>query len=762
LRCGAIAVLAGALLSGLCAAQPSHNVLGLVLTAALVSATIRRGRPVAALLAGFALSGLAASGVLDERLDAARHGETWQLTVRIDDYPVQDGDALRFTARPIDRPELPARIRLTWLLPATAPGFGETWRLAVRLRRPHGYANPGGFDYEGWLFRERIGATGYVEEGARNYRIHGAPVRFVDRQRRAAVARIARLVPDDDAGAVLAAVVAGARHGISDERWEQFAATGTSHLMAISGLHVGLAAACAGLFAWLFAAVSARQSPRDWALGAALAAAAVYALVAGFAVPARRALAMLALAAIALALRRGTSPGRVLANAFLVLFIADPLSLLAPGFRLSFAAVAVLLLSVMPLRVLAPRAALHRRAAAAVRAVATMQLGLMLGLFPLTVTEFGRFTLLALPVNLAVLPLFNLVVVPFALGGSVAGIIHEPTGSALLGLAHHGATAALAVIDTARDLDMFAFANLPTDWQPAVMLPVLFVLLPSAWPGRRVAWLAVIAVLAGRPEPPPPGCFDYHVLDVGQGLAVVVRSRGRTLLYDTGPAFRNGGSAARYTVLPFLERLRVRKLDVVVVSHADLDHAGGVDDVRHGATVGRFYTGDRLAELGRAQSPCVSGIGWEWDGVRFEFLHPRGDSPWMGNNASCVLLVAAGQQRLLLPGDIEAPAEALLEWRRRLPRTAVTVVPHHGSRTSSSFAMVDSTQPALAIVSAGYRNRWDLPKPDVVARWQAVGARVVDTASSGAVSQRICTADDMRPVQESRRQSLRYWRDAPP
>jgi len=748
-------------LTGLCTTMPSGDALAIVAMAALPMLAIPRMRLVAYVVAGFTISGFAANAALDDRLDADHGNDDWPVAVRIDDFPVRDGHSLRFTARPVGRPDLPAKIRLTWHLPETAPGFGEVWRLTLRLRRPHGYANPGGFDYEGWLFRERIGATGYVDEAGRNYRMHGAPAKLVDRQRSAVARRMIRLLPGDDAAAVLVAIVVGARHGISDERWEQFAATGTSHLMAISGLHVGLAAGSAWLLAWGLAAATAHRNPRDAALAGALMAAAGYSMLAGFAVPARRALVMLALATAALGMRRRVSPGRLLASACLVQLVSDPLSHLAPGFRLSFAAVAVLFLLAPSLRPAQSSAGIHRRAGTAVARLCALQFALMVGLFPLTVTEFGRFTLLALPVNLVVLPIFNFVTVPFALGGAVLAGIDEPAGAALLSIAHRSATVALRIIDFADAFDGLAFANLAQHWRLAAILPLLHVLLPAGWPGRRIAVLAIVTVLADRPAPPPPGCFDYHVLDVGQGLAVVVQSHEHALLFDTGPAFRNGGSAARFTVLPFLARQGIDRLDQVVVSHADMDHAGGIDDILTDIQVGRVYTSEPLARLGSAQTACASGVGWEWDGVRFDFLHPRRGSPWSGNDASCVLLVAAGDERLLLPGDIEAPAEILLAYRQMLPPAVAVVVPHHGSRTSSSASLVDATRPAIAIVAAGHGNRWGFPKADVTARWVRAGARVLNTASSGAVSQRICRDGGPLPPREARRDARRYWHDPP-
>ena len=464
--------------------------------------------------------------------------------------------------------------------------------------------------------------------------------------------------------------------------------------MAISGLHIGLASASVFLATWwVLGLVSGRRNVIDRAMLASVLAAIAYAALSGFAVPARRASLMAVFAGTMILLRRRISPGVLVSVPCMIMLLATPLAILSPGFKLSFAAVAILLFV----------AGRHYRALPGctwpvagrsvywLRQILFVQVALLTGLFPLTALIFDRFTLVAPVVNLVVLPIFNFVTVPLtllgiSLGGPLAGV-----GDSFLVMAHASIRWVLSIVTVAGRPDSASF-RLAGDLVAWSLLPVAYVLLPAGWPGRKIVFVAIIAVTLHRPPPPPTDCFQYVVLDVGQGLATVVRTRTSTVLFDTGPAYQSGNAAADLVVLPFLVHTGIRRIDRLIVSHSDLDHAGGIDSILAGVETGRVFTGEYIDYLGRAQRPCIDSMDWQVDGVRFRILHPRANTPWTGNNASCVLEVSAGAQRLLLTGDIEAPVEILLGHRNKFTTSDVVVVPHHGSRTSSRMALVDATR----------------------------------------------------------------------
>jgi len=720
--------------------------------------------PLAFFLLGFAIMGFSAGAQLAERLDPAMAGQSVAVTARVVNFPTTEGETVRFVVQPVNRPDLPDRIRLTWFEPEVMPAIGEAWQLQLRLKRPRGYANPDGFDFEGWLFRERIGATGYIDSEEGNYRIFGGQPDLITRLRKKFVTRVAAILPEDDASAVLMAIGAGARHNITRQQWDLYARTGTSHLMAISGLHIGLAAGCAYLLAWaLFAPFCTRRNLRDIALLTAIAAAGTYAALSGFAVPSRRAFLMACVAGAAILLRRRVQLGPLLAIPCFAIFISNPLAILAPGFKLSFAAVALLILTAQQhvhvrqghrWRVL-------NTSLTAIKRLGLLQLALLAGLFPLTVLIFGRFSAVAPAINMLVLPVFNFVTVPLTLAGALLNGPFEAAGNFLLKGAYHSIGLILHLVKFVGEVGISSHltSDLSAVFVIVAIIPVTFVFLPGGWPGRKLAIVAIVAVLLHKPAPPPFACLDLHVLDVGQGLAVVIQTSEQTLLFDTGPAFRNGGNVAEMVVLPFLRGRGITRVDRLFVSHGDQDHAGGVQAILAGIEVRKIMVGETLALPGRPQTQCVAGINWRTDGVDFSILHPRYDAPWVRNNASCVLEVAAGHFRILLSGDIESPVEKLLAHRSAFSASDIVLVPHHGSRTSSSDDFVDATGPALAIVSASFGNQWGFPKAEVVARLRASGADVLSTATAGAISQRVCSGSGPESLNRERVDFRKYWHD---
>jgi len=292
-----------------------------------------------------------------------------------------------------------------------------------------------------------------------------------------------------------------------------------------------------------------------------------------------------------------------------------------------------------------------------------------------------------------------------------------------------------------------------------VFLPAIWVLLPRGWPGRWIAVLGVVALLLYKPARPPHLCVDTHVLDVGQGLAVVLQSRQYTVLFDTGRSYRGGGSAAEQVILPFLHHQGIQSIDTLVVSHADDDHAGGVLALIRLFDVARIRAGESIPVPGRAVIECKAGEFWQSDGISYRFIHPDAGSALEGNDASCVLTVSAGSHHLVLTGDIEGEAELEVLHRYPFESASVVLIPHHGSLTSSSPAFVNRLRPDYAIASAAHENRWGFPKERVTRRWEGIGAVVMDTASSGAISFRLCAGEGISSLREERFRQRRFWHD---
>lgn len=685
----------------------------------------------------------AAHQAIDARLPRALEGDSIVVEVTIADFPKRRADGSSFIAHTAADARIPRRIRLSWYQPPVAVHFGDRWRLEVRLRRPRGSRNPGGFDYEAWMFRQHFAAVGYVVPGRRNTLLSPERPGLVDSLRARFVERVAELGLNAPSAAVLMALVVGTRHRLSDAQWERYARTGTSHLMAISGLHVGLAAAGSYYLVLLLAGTLrlARNTHR-FAVLCSLLVASAYAQLAGFALPAARASLMLLLLCLVLLRRRAPALADITCCACMALAAFDPLATMSPGFLLSFAAVAVLIW-------------LGQRRGGRLLAA---QLLLFFGLLPFSVLLFDRIALAAIPVNLLAVPLFSFLIVPLALTGFVMDGIFEPIGGLLLSAAAQSIAAVEQGLLRVAGAD-WAALHLPEVAGRAwlfLLLPVAWVCLPRGWPGRQIAWLGLFATLGYESRPPDRACVSIDVLDVGQGLAVVVRTASRVLLYDTGPAYRNGSSAAKRVIVPFLRSRSVAGIDQLIVSHDDLDHAGGVHDVRQALPVHQFRAGEPTVV--RA-TPCRAGQSWHADGIGFRFLGPPIYSTLQGNDASCVLLVEAGDRRILLSGDIERAAEHWLVEQRRLPSVDVVVVPHHGSRTSSSLPFVQALRPQFAIVSAAFGNQWGFPRQDVVDRWQAAGARVLNTATSGAVAMQLCADRELEYPGQYRRDKRRIWHE---
>ena len=466
---------------------------------------------------------------------------------------------------------------------------------------------------------------------------------------------------------------------------------------------------------------------------------------------------MIALAAVAVLQRRQPRAMPIVAIACIVLTLATPVATMAPGFKLSFAA--VLLLLWLARRHYHSGPGLAAAVSRAVRQLASLQFVLLFGLLPLTALIFGRIAVAAPPVNVIAVPLFSFFTVPFALAGMLLDGPLALLGDKALLTAWYSLRGIEWLIGKAAGIDVLDL-ELPATTGIAwayLCLPLAWAALPPGWPGRSIAFLGVIGLLVQQPARAPTDCVDVDVLDVGQGLAVLAQTRSHTLLYDTGPGYRGGGGAAESVVLPLLVSRKISRLDTLVVSHGDLDHAGGVAAILSNLNVSRVFAGEPGLEP--AARACRAPDYWRSDGIAFRFLYPDASTTHGGNNASCVLMIEAGEHRILLTGDIEQPAESELLQKRALSPVDAVIVPHHGSRTSSSLPFVRALGPRFAIVSARYGNRWGFPKPEVVERWRAAGATVVDTAKAGAVSLRMCSNTGITSLRRHRIDARRIWHE---
>ena len=672
---------------------------------------------------------------------------------------------------------VPRRISLSWWKSAASAGrhdaaaeprAGERWQLMVRLRRPRGTANPHGFDYEAWLLERGIRATGYVRPKGGNRRIASMvhrPAYWVEAARESLRQRIKRALPDAPYAGVLAALGVGDQRAIPPDQWQVFTRTGVNHLMSISGLHVTMVSGLAFALAYGLwrrrSELVLRLPAQKAATLAGLAAAFAYTLLAGFAVPAQRTLYMLAVAAVFMWLGATSSVATILAAALLAVLLLDPWAVLAPGFWLSFGAVAVILFVTVG----------RLRPQHWLKTWLNVQWAITVGLVPLLLALFQQVSLISPVANAVAIPVVSLVVVPLTLAGMLLPF------DFVLHVAH-------AVMQACGQLLEWMSAAPAAVWQQhappawAVLVAVcgaLWLLLPRGFPAR---WLGAVCLLPLFLAPQPElaeGELRLTVLDVGQGLAVVAQTRRHALLYDTGPAFGPQADSGNRIVVPFLRAAGLARLDGLVVSHDDVDHTGGALSVLQALPVYWMLTSlpdmDPLPLMAERAFRCFAGQHWQWDGVRFEVLYPArasyDDASFKDNDRSCVVRIEAQGGSVLLPADIEQRGEsALVQAAPAALRATVLVAPHQGSRTSSSADFVERVSPDVVIFPVGYRNRFGHPHETVVDRYRALGSRIYRTDRDGALTVTIRTAGSLR-VEPYRGIYRRYWQtpivgDAPP
>jgi competence protein ComEC len=783
------------------ASLPSVWLACLLLLAVVPAALLQRRIPAAwartstrlvcGALLGFLWAALVAQHYLADELSSELEGQDLVVIGVIDSLPYRFDRGLRFdmaleTAAMPDGAtvRLPSRLALSWYAeprgpqpPALQPG--ERWQLALRLKRPHGNANPDGFDYEAWLLEQNLRATGSVRgdaaPGSVNRRLDAFVPGFtaiVERCRGWLRERIELALRGQPYAGVIIALVIGDQRDIGQADWKIFTRTGIGHLVSISGLHItmvaGLAAALAQML-WRHSLGIGLQLPlllpaQKVAALAGVSVALIYVLLAGFGVPAQRTLYMIAVVGAALWSGRIASVSHVLCAALGLVLLLDPWAVLWPGFWLSFGAVAVILL-VSVGRAESRAEGRIGRWRQALAAGCRTQYAVTVGLVPLTLLLFGQISLVSPLANAIAIPLVSFAVTPMALAGSMAP---APLSGWLLLGAHWLVQQLAVLLEWLSSLPLAVWsAPLPSWWMFALaLLGMLWLLLPRGWPARGLGLALWLPLLLNAPRFPEHG-FRVIAFDIGQGNALLLETAHHRLLYDTGPTYTPDSDGGSRVIVPYLKSRGIAALDAMVVSHSDADHSGGALSVMDAIDVG-WVTSSLDADheiIGAAEQHrrCLAGQSWEWDGVQFEMLHPTpqiysGDR-WKPNAHSCTLKVSAGGVSMLLGGDIEAPQEAMLldAMPQKLAAT-VLLAPHHGSGTSSTPDFLDAVSPKIAVFQVGYRNRYHHPKPQVEARYVERGIQRLRSDVDGAVRLDFAAGrDGVVEVERYREVHRRYW-----
>jgi competence protein ComEC len=655
------------------------------------------------------------------------------------------------------------RIRLSVYDKSIPIKAGEEWQFQVRLKRSSGFKNPNSFDYEKWLFAQGIHAKGYLRKSTKHKLLTEPAWYSVNSLRETIHQKISETTGSSRSFALVSALILAEKSDLTAQDWEVFRTTGTSHLMAISGLHIGLVASSGLLLVWMiwwcFPSLNLviPQRLAGGLLGVLLAV--FYALLAGMTIPTQRALILVVIGLVLLVGRQYFSAYRILALTMVLVLIADPLAIMSAGFYLSFSAVLVILWL------------LGRVVKAERFSLIKLQCFLSFLMIPLSLFFFGEGSLISPIANLIAIPWVSFVVVPLSMLSVLTSFISEGLASYLFQFLslHLDALYQLLTWLAKAPVASIEMFHLPMLLLATLIVAGVIILLPIGLAWRYAAAITIFPLLLFTvPKPLQEGRFWLTFLDVGQGLSVVVQTKNHSLVYDAGDRASESFDIGDLVVVPYLKSQSIKFLDALVISHDDRDHMGGAEAVLSGLKVKASY-GNRLDMFGAQNNQlCESGMKWVWDDVEFEFIHPLKN--WQGNdnNRSCVLRISTGEHSVLLTGDIQRKAEKhLLRVSNDLSQenseqddllsADILLMPHHGSNTSSQKRFIKAVNPQWAIASAGYRSRFKHPAKRVVNRYQKMGVKVLNTADSGSIQFRLDPQQAIKAPSEHRRLSRGFW-----
>ncbi|MBV1915949.1 MAG: DNA internalization-related competence protein ComEC/Rec2 [Pseudomonadales bacterium] len=763
-----VALSAGIAIVALLPALPEQRTTTLLFIVGIVSLYYKRFFITATFLTGIIWALLYGWIGLEHQLDRRYVGQDLWLTGIVSSLPVsRDGTRYasyqRFevtvvtieTVKKTQNDQLlftPGKVRLGWY-GGEPVRPGELWRWKVRLKRPRGFSNPAGFDYEGWLFEQGIGATGYIKKSDENTRLDTfVGTEVVQRLRWAISENMGNLIGETSHFGPMLALINGDRSHLGPAQWKTLLDTGTNHLIVISGLHIGLIAVLAYqlvgfilrrvllsnrrfLKPFIRIRITDSISLQCWA---AIIAAGAYTAIAGFSLSTQRAFIMVSVVMLAQLSGRNVRPLNSFLLALVCVLIIDPLAVMSAGFLLSFSAVAALLY------VFVNR---HPAKPGGVARVwnnwGLAQWTVFVALLPILSMLLLNVSLVSPLANLIAVPVVSLLIVPLTLAGAILSPLFEIVGIQLLLVANWLLEVLWVYLQWLASIGDFG-------WYPggisgwsfiAAIVAVVLLLAPKGMPGRWLGILCFLPLLIPSSAGLDRSELEMAILDVGQGLSVSIRTANHSLLYDTGPRFSPQFDAGSAVVVPFLRKQGTGTLDLLLLSHADNDHVGGASSVLDTISVDRLLLGSRNKQIHELQSSfpvqttaCSAGTSWQWDGVQFDLLYPFEQGARRENNNSCVLMVKSPGVSILFTGDIESSVEKeLVEKYGSQLKADILIAPHHGSNTSSTRRFIESVSPAQVIISSGYNNRYRHPASAVIDRYNVIGSDIINTAHEGAI-----------------------------
>lgn len=644
-------------------------------------------------------------------------------------------------------------IKLTWRDALIPLKVGDKWQLVVHLKRIHGYQNPGGFDYEAWAFQNKLRANGYVITDVKNQRLrHAWFYHPIDQLRQYLQEKIKAANISSTTSPWLNALIIGERSEMTASDWDVLRHTGTNHLIAIAGLHIGMIAG----FTYVFFTWCIRRFPalllyfpaQHIGAIAALSVGLFYSALAGFSLPTIRACMMLALFSVSSLMRVEICAWQVWSLALFLILLLNPLSVLAESFWLSFATIAFMIYG-MNARI-KPTTLWWKWGRA--------QWVIGMGLIPLSLLFFGQCSLISFIANMIAIPFLGFLILPLCFLSAIFLCLIPPLGKLGLMIADKNLSILWKILTYFSSLPMSILQFDVSHYLTfiSLLLGIILFLSPAGFPSKLLSIIAISIALFYKTPAPKNGEYWLTLLDVGQGLSLVIQTQHHIVVYDAGPKYGAQFDMGESILLPYLRTLAIHKIDLLVVSHGDNDHMGGVDALVKAYPIKTIKTS--VIEKISGSRYCMAGDKWQWDGVAFTFIYPSVNELHLGNDSSCVLKINNGKHSVLIPGDIEKYAETkLLQTTFTELPSELLIAPHHGSKTSGKKEFIDTVHPSYVLYAIGYRNRYHFPHPSIITQYAKMASMQLNTAQAGALRFEFGKEKSIIPPDKYRLTHQHYW-----